>query len=326
MKRSDAILIAAGLGLFAFVASRIGWTGLLHQLMTASLAIPVLVSVSFLRLLLQTRAWRIALRREGVKTAFGELLGIRLASQSMGYLSVLGPALSEPMKINLLKGNWNSSATATLADTGVYWFTSALLGLAGCVAAAVLLAGAQETRTLVGITLLFALLLGLLLRQKSLLQKLVVALGNRAPVWLRKGAVLEEEIRSFRRRHPQSVRSMLYLDLLCQILLVAETAVVLSFAKLPIHLPILLGIETATRVTKMVAGWLPARIGADEGGTAAAFVAFGLSPATGVILALTRRFRDLLWCVLGLSWFAWRSRNLSRHQVRDGELVPCNQS
>jgi lysylphosphatidylglycerol synthase-like protein len=326
MKRSDAILIAAGLGLFAFVASRIGWTGLLHQLMTASLAIPVLVSVSFLRLLLQTRAWRIALRQEGVKTSFGELLGIRLASQSMGYLSVLGPALSEPMKINLLKGNWNSSATATLADTGVYWFTSALLGLAGCVAAAVLLAGAQNTRMLVGITLLFALLLGLLIRQKSLLQKLVVALGNRAPGWLRKGAALEEEIRSFRRRHPQSVRSMLYLDLLCQILLVAETAVVLSFATLPIHLPILLGIETATRVTKMVAGWLPARIGADEGGTAAAFVAFGLSPATGVVLALTRRFRDLLWCVLGLSWFAWRSRNLSRHQVRDGELVPCNQS
>ena len=61
---------------------------------------------------------------------FGELLGIRLASQSMGYLSVLGPALSEPMKINLLKGNWNASATATLADTGIYWFTSAIFGLA----------------------------------------------------------------------------------------------------------------------------------------------------------------------------------------------------
>jgi len=326
MKRSDAILTAAGLGLFAFVASRIGWAGLLHQLMTASLAIPVLVSVSFLRLLLQTQAWRIALRQEGVKTSFRELLGIRLASQSMGYLSVLGPALSEPMKIKLLKGDWSSSATATLTDTGVYWFTSALLGLAGCAAAAVLLAGAQDTRTLVGITLLFALLLCLLLRQSSLLQKLVAALGDRAPRWLRKGAALEDEIRSFRTRHPQSVRSMLYLDLFCQVLLVAETAVVLSYTKLPIHLPVLLGIEAAARATKMVAGWLPARIGADEGGTAAAFAAFGLSPASGVVLALTRRFRDLLWCVLGLSWFAWRSRSLNRDQVRSGELLPCKRS
>jgi hypothetical protein len=326
MKRSDTILIALGLGLFAFVASRIGWSALAHQLMTASLAIPVLVSISFLRLLLQTHAWRIALRQEGVTARLGELLGIRLASQSMGYLSVLGPALSEPMKINLLKGNWNTSATATLADTGIYWFTSAIFGLAGCVAAAILLVGPHAERPLLGITLLFAFLLALLIRQKPMLQKLAAALGDRAPGWLRKGAALEQDIRSFRTRHPLSVRSMLYLDLLCQLLMIAETAVVLSYAKLPIHLPMLLGIETATRVTKMVAGWLPARIGADEGGTAAAFAAFGLSPASGVVLALTRRFRDLLWCVLGLSWFAWRSRKLTRDQIPDRALLPCKQS
>jgi hypothetical protein len=325
MKRSDTILIVVGLALFAFVASRIGWIPLVHQLMKASLAIPVLVSVSFLRLVLQTHSWRIALREEGVAATFRELLGIRLASQSMGYLSVLGPALSEPMKINMLKGSWNASATATLADTGIYWFTSAVVGLAGCVTAAILLAGAQNARTLVGVALLFALLLTLLVRQKSLLQRLVAALGGRAPGWLSKGAALEQGIRSFRTRHPLSVRSMLYLDFLCQLLLITETAAVLFYVRLPIRLPTVLGIETATRVTKMVAGWLPARIGADEGGTAAAFAAFGLAPAAGVVLALTRRFRDLLWCVLGLSWFAWRSRKLTRDQVTDGALLQCKQ-
>jgi hypothetical protein len=326
MKRSDAILFTAGLGLFAFVASRIGWSGLVHQLMTASLAIPLLVSISFLRLLLQTHAWRIALQQEGVTTSFAELLGIRLASQSMGYLSVLGPALSEPMKINLLKGNWNASATATLADTGIYWFTSAVMGLAGCVAAAMLLAGTLGARTLIGIALLFTVLLSLLVRQKPLLQKLVAAIGDRTPGWLRKGAALEEEIRTFRTRHPLSARTMLCLDLICQLLLIAETAVFLSYAKIPIHLSLLLGVETATRVTKLLAGWLPARVGADEAGTATAFAAFGLSPAAGVVLALTRRFRDLLWCLFGLGWFAWRSRKLTRDQVPDGALFPCKQS
>jgi len=57
MKHSDTILIAVGLALLAFVASRVGWIPLLPQLMTASLAIPVLVSVSFVRLVLQTHAW-----------------------------------------------------------------------------------------------------------------------------------------------------------------------------------------------------------------------------------------------------------------------------
>src|SRR5215470_11482271 len=165
MKRSDAILTAAGLGLFAFVASRIGWAGLLHQLMTASLAIPVLVSVSFLRLLLQTQAWRIALRQEGMKTSFGELLGIRLASQSMGYLSVLGPALSEPMKIKLLGNNWKQSTTATVVDSGVYWFSSALIGIVGCVAAAVVLAHGTYSKTLFGIASIFVIGAALLLRK-----------------------------------------------------------------------------------------------------------------------------------------------------------------
>src|SRR5262249_4015666 len=223
MKRSEVIFAVVGLSLFGFVASRVGWTPLVHQLASASLAIPILIVISFLRLLLQTHAWHIGLQQEGVTTSFGELLGIRLASQAMGYLSVLGPALSEPMKISLLKGNWNASAAATLADTGIYWFTSAILGLAGCVTAASWLAGAQDARLLIGAALLFILLLSLLVRQKPLLQELVAALGKSTPGWLRKGAALEEQIRTFRTRHPFSARWMMCLDLLCQFLFVAET-------------------------------------------------------------------------------------------------------
>ena len=326
MKRSETILVGVGLGLLAIVASRIGWAAVFLQLKTAWLAIPILVGLSLLRLLLQTHSWRMALLKEGVTTTFGELVGIRLASQSMGYLSVLGPALSEPMKINLLRNEWNASARATLVDTGVYWFSSASVGLVGCAAAAIVLGGAQDAASLLAVAVLFALLLALLVREKSLLLQLVAVLRKRAPSWLKKGAELEGEIRSFRRRHPVAVRWMMFLDLLCQILLLAETAVVLSFAKLPIHISTLLAIEAASRVTKIVAGWLPARIGADEGGAAAAFAAFGLSPAAGVVLALARRSRDLLWCILGLSWLAWKSRQANSGQQSQGVLLACKQS
>jgi len=137
---------------------------------------------------------------------------------------------------------------------------------------------------------------------------------------------LEREIRSFRTRHPAPVRTMMNLDLICQALLVGEAAVVLSYTKLPIHVATLLGIEAASRVTKIVGGWLPARIGADEGGAAVAFAALGLSPAAGVVLALARRFRDLLWCLLGLSWIAWRSRRSTGRQQPQGVLLACKQS
>ncbi len=118
MKRIETLLTVAGLGLFAFVVSKVGWSTVVYELRTVWIALPVLVAFSVVRLLLQTQSWGLALREEGVATRFGELIGIRLASQSMGYLSVLGPAISELMKIKLLGHNWQKSTTATVANSG----------------------------------------------------------------------------------------------------------------------------------------------------------------------------------------------------------------
>lgn len=325
MKKTEAIFAAVGLGLFAFVASKIGWGSVVDQLRAAWPAVPALVALSFLRVLLQTRSWLLALHSEGITANFRELMGIRLASQSMGYLSVLGPALSEPMKISLLRRNFNASATATLTDTGVYWFTSAVLGIVGCASAALVLAGRQNAFALLAICLLFAGSLALLVRQNALLAPVLRLFGDRAPSWLKKGANLETEIRSFRTRHPETLQAMTLIAVACQVLVIAETAVVFSFLHLPTHLSTVLGIEAAFRMVKMVGGWLPARIGADESGAAAAFVAFGFTPAAGLVLALARRFRDLLWCAVGLGWLAWRSRSNRGEAPPQGELLACKQ-
>jgi hypothetical protein len=321
VKRIETILVAAGLGLFALVMAKIGWRTALHELQKVWIAVPFLVGLSALRLVLQTLSWRFALLREGAPANFGELIGIRLASQSMGYLSVLGPAVSEPMKIKLLGNNWQTSTSATLVDSGVYWFSSAIVGIVGCVAATIVLARSQYGPTLLAISILFLLSAGLLLRQKPLLSSLAQLSGARAPDWLKKGAELEAQIRSFRERHPDTLRTMMHIDLVCQALLVAEAAIVISSAKLPVHILTVLGIEAAVRVTKMTTGWIPARIGADEGGAVAAFAAFGFSPAAGLMLAFARRSRDLLWCLLGLGWLAWKSYQGRKEQVSTGCLT-----
>ena len=315
MKRIETLLVVAGLGLFAVVVSRIGWGTVLHELRTVWIVLPLVVGLSVVRLLMQTQAWKMALREEGVETSFGELIGIRMASQSMGYLSVLGPAISEPMKVKLLRNKWEDSAAATIVDSGVYWFSSTLVGIVGCVAAAIVLARGGHGTTLFAIATLFVLLAALLFRRKPLLSSFVELRGRRAPSWLKKGAELEKQMRTFRERHPATLRSMIHLDLACQGLQILEAAVVISCAKLPVHILTVLGIEAAVRVTKITAGWIPARVGADEGGAVAAFAAFGLSPAVGLILALARRFRDLVWCLVGLTWLAWRSYRARKQRV-----------
>src|SRR5262249_15431336 len=130
--KKNAIFAVAGLALFFFVLSKVGWA---HQIKAIGTGLPAILALSLARLWMQTNAWSTALRTEGVDATVPSLMGIRLSSQGAGYISVFGPLLSEPMKIKLLGGN---STVATLVDTGTYWFASGIFGIFGCIAAAVL--------------------------------------------------------------------------------------------------------------------------------------------------------------------------------------------
>ena len=325
MKKIDVTLGAVGVGLLLFVGSRIGWTHVLSQLSLVWVALPFVLVLSLVRLVLQTASWKVALRAEGLTTNAFELMRIRLASQSMGYLSTFGPTLSEPMKVRLLGVvNWKKSTTATIADTGVYWFAASVAGLMGCAAAAIILVRTHYSIAVLMTAALFALFLALLLRRAPVLGPVARFFGARTPAWLIKAAEIETQIRSFRERHARAARLMMTLDLVCQALLIAEAAVVIACASVALHPLALLGIEAAVRITKIFAGWLPGRIGADEGGTSAAFAAFGLSPAAGLMLALVRRCRDLLWCAAGLAWLAWKWRQSNSRVAHTTEVIYAN--
>ena len=308
IKKREALLATGGLVLFAFAASRIGWGPVFEAIARARNALGIIVVLSIIRLVLQTRSWAIALRLDGIKTKVAELMLIRLASQGVGYLSVLGPFASEPMKISLLKSNGSATA-ATLVDTGVYWFASGIVGIAGYLSAVLLLAHQHQSFVPMGIVGLgVAGFMFLIARPKLRLSGIVDALGPRCPRWLAKAKQIEVTLRQFESRYPSAIRSMFLLDLACQVLLVAEVITVFWCLKTPLAAGTVLAVEGASRAIKIVAGWMPARIGADESGAAGAFFAFGLSPASGLTLALARRSRDLLAALIGLSWLAWRAR------------------
>jgi hypothetical protein len=304
-RKWEALLAMVGLGLFAFSVSKIGWDPVLHAFEHAGAAILIIAALSLIRMLLQTVSWTIALRSEGFAPPIGELLLIRLASQGVGYLSVLGPVASEPMKISLLRKQGLSGTAATLVDTGVYWFTSGIVGIAGCLAAALLFTHSRHSAgTLAIFGLLLTVSLVVIARTKPRLPAVVNFLGARCPRWLEKAKQIELAIRDFKHRYPTSIRRMFLLDVACQLLLAAEVVVLFWCLGMPLHAGTVLAIEGAGRAIKIMAGWMPARIGADESGFAGAFSALGLSPASGLTLALARRSRDLLGALIGLTWLA----------------------
>jgi hypothetical protein len=305
IRKSDAVLAAAGLALFAFAAGRIGWGAVLRSIVDARAAVAVIVGLSLVRLSLQTHSWSIALRSEGIESKVSELMLIRLASEGIGYLSVLGPLASEPMKISLLRKSGSGTA-ATLVDTGVYWFTSGMVGIAGCLSASLLLAHSRYSIASLSVAgLITAAGLFFIARPKLRISPLVQALGARSPRWLEKAKQIEVALRQFETQHPTSIRKMFLLDAACQVLMAAEVVAIFWCLKIPFHPVTLLAVEGASRAIKIVAGWMPARIGADESGIAGAFLAFGLSPASGLTLALARRSWDFLAALIGLAWLAW---------------------
>ncbi len=274
MKKGQLILALVGAVLFVWVITLIGAQSM-HELTAMRIALPGLLLMSVGRLLLQTTAWSQALKDQGVSIPLRTLIGIRLASQSMGYLTVLGPALSEPMKIKLLRAPAELAITATALDDGVYWFTSTLIGITGWLCLPlVAVHGAKAEPTALAVVTLTAILV-FMLRKTPALFALVRRFGNRAPHWLVRAAILEKSLRNYRLERPTVVRRMFWTDIACQLLVVAEVVLVLRALHLPIHLFAVLAIDGVTRGLKMVSGWIPARLGSDEGGAISAFAVTG---------------------------------------------------
>src|SRR4029077_4345457 len=172
-----------------------------------------------------------------------------------------------------------------------------------------------------------------ILRRTPILSGLVRALGHHAPSWRAHAEKLEASIRSYRLHHPALVSRMFWIDVACQVLIASEVVVILWSLRLPIHFLTVVAIDGVTRALKLLSGWIPARLGSDEGGAISAFALTGFSPILCLSLAATRRVRDLLWALVGILWFAWNSRVVGgRKEALGGvtgtlrEIVECRQS
>jgi hypothetical protein len=107
----------------------------------------------------------------------------------------------------------------------------------------------------------------------------------------------------------------------CQILMGAELVAIFLALRIPCRPGTLVGLETASRIVRTMGGWLPARIGIDESGMAAAALTFGLSSLTGLAIALARRVRDLTEAMAGLYWLALRARSAHQRVKPGSQLV-----
>jgi len=315
MNRLRPVLALSGL---AFVVALAFWVGpetLMSMLVELRWAFPVLLGIGALKHILRVRAWQLALSAEGISIPFWSLLRVRVGAHSLAYLASMGGVLSEPLKPWLLRKHTAAAKTMapTIVEAFFYWMTALLIIVVGVVAAVPLFddATTSPTRSVaLGVVAAAGLILLVLLRRRGVLRGIVRFLNNHTSLpssWqtkLEQAVQIEEQIRSFRMRHPRVVAGIITLDLGVQVAMLAEVWIVLSAVSVAPTLLLVLAIEGASRIVKILTFYVPGRIGADEAGGAGSFLLLGLNPAAGLTLALARRAQALVWTALGMAWLA----------------------
>src|ERR1700747_2692776 len=226
MRKSHLIAALVALVLFGWVIAHVGHSAVRVQLKAVRVALPIVLALSVLRLLLQSITWSASLEGEHISVNTTKLMGVRLASQSIGYLTVLGPVISEPLKIKLARTSPGATVTATSLDDGVYWFTSALLAIVGIVSLPFVAVRGAAYHSIPAV-LALAVMAFVITRRNPILSGVVRALGKKAPSWLSRAEQFESSIRNYRLNQPALVRRMFWIDVACQALVASECVVVL---------------------------------------------------------------------------------------------------
>jgi len=321
MRKVEWVLLALGLGLFVVLIDRVGWSEIFRQFRQIGWVFLLVLGVSTGRYLARTRAWSRAFAGRDDTPPFWQLFQVRLAGESLNYLTVAGPLLGEPTKATLLRERLPVAVGlgGTLIEAGIYGLTSGLVSLAGLVLG-LLRVTLDEKLQRAGWLVVVLLALTLLASWMMLRRRLHVL--SAVVRWLGRGALgrglgrhrshlvqLEDQLFQFYSGHTRAFRAVFLWNCLAQGFAMLEIFVILGALGLWLTVADLLVIEALTKVIKAMFFFVPGRVGTDEGGAAVVFRALGFGLALGLGLALVRRLRALVWAGAGLLF-------LSRYTLR----------
>jgi hypothetical protein len=236
---------------------------------------------------------------------------VRLAADAVGYFTIRGVA-SEPLRVLLLMGHVPpvvSAAASVLERTAMGIMSVVGVGLfaAFAVTSDMLQPAWQDVFRGIAITsgLVLAVTLFFLLRTNRYFGPLVERVYARTQ-WrwaggrtVRAITRVEELFFKLARTDAARLRALVLLSVACYALMALEVFLVFWAIGQPISLWVGTIVETFWRTASVVGGAIPGNLGALEASHVAVVNALGL--AGGGTLALFRRFRSLLFAVLGLA-------------------------
>lgn len=308
------LLLLAGIALFAALLWQAGLEAIGVQFSRLGGAVALFFLPSCLIYTLDTWAWSFCWRG-GSPVRFVHLWRVRAAGEALNATLPAAYMGGEPLKAVLLRrfgvSGAEGMASALVAKTSMTLaqIVYVLSGL--CVAALVgggerlgILLGASGALTVLAILSLYLAYKGQTLGPGRLLARALEragvgagSAGERRAGLERLDAALSALYREDRGR--LWVASAIFL--LAWVLELAEVLIFFWLLEIPLGPGAAYAVAALATVVKAAGFFIPASLGAQEGGNVLLFLAFGLSPATALTFSLLRRARELAWIGIGLA-------------------------
>jgi uncharacterized protein (TIRG00374 family) len=312
------LLLLLGLGVFGALVWQTGVEAILEQFQVLGWGVALFLIPSFVIYTLDTWGWSFCFRGSS-PVRFVDLWRVRAAGESLNATLPAAYMGGEPVKALLLRRYGVSGADGMAgAIVGKTSMTLAqiLYVLSGLGAAAIVARG-ENLWVLLGasglITGLATLSLYLAYKGQTyglgrLLQGLTERLGigarqvgERREGFDRMDAALSAFYAEDRKRF--WVASAIFF--LAWVVEMAEVVIFFWLLGVPLGPVEAYAIASLATVVKAAGFFIPASLGAQEGGNVLLFLAFGLTSVTALTFSLLRRVRELLWIGIGLALLAY---------------------
>ncbi len=321
------ILVAVvGAALLVFTVRRVGWSDVVAGIASVGWWFLPVVLLGASRMALRARAWLICAQDAPAPPSpqapghlrFRDAFGAFIAADALGNLTPLGLLASEPTKILMTRTRISTvTSIASVAIENAFYIVSvALVLLTGTwfffqrAAVPLVLERIAEV-IVVAVVIAGAAGLWVARSQPAILSRvapLVTRLAGRSSVPADAVREVESRIYGVLQWPPGRIGRVVVWETAFHVAAVTEVWLVLNL--LPggdqITLVDAFLMESAGRFVTITFKFIPYRLGVDEAGSGAVAQVLGLSPVTGVTLALVRRLRILCLNAVGLVILARR--------------------
>lgn len=317
MKLLSRTLLLAGATLFVWLLFRIGPSTLAANVALVGGKLFFVVALGAATLGLDTLGWRFTIPKEHRIVPFRSLAGMRLAGDAVNYVTPSAAVGGELVRIGLLRRRLPSipAVASVVLLVMAQFFSQVLFVATGAVFYLPrLMRGRWATLALVPFGFLVAMLAGLIylaVRSDGFrrIDRVVGRVG-----WLQKfsdagnAEALDCAIFGAFRSRASDLAAAVVCFLGAWGVGVVEVFLILSFLRAPVSWGTAFAIESLSVLIETALFFVPAKMGTQEGGKVAIFIALGLGAAKGFALGFVRRLRELTWALLGLLTFAVMER------------------